>query len=495
MRVADVKRNLYRGSLAAVLRVLLAVPVYVVLTPFTLKYLGHDRFAIWSFNSTIIGLINLTDLGFKNSLLFHCAQNLQDREKIQRLFGAALLLYIGLWILLLVASWALQQQITALIGVPRELRAPAEFVIMITAAGFGLRFIATPFQSVIEAHYGVRYSQYVLLMWLLVNAGSTLLVLPLSPDLYALGWVSLASNGLVLLAFYFYVRRKLPFLGLRALSWEAGAARSLLKYGFGIYIATVMITLREPICKIFLSRHFGLPEVADFDIAFRLCTQIVSAVISPLLGTFAAAAVLSKRPAELVTVLRPLCGFTLLVLTPLTLFLMSFSSSLVTLWLGPSGAAVAALLPWMFAAFAVYYSTEVLYQALLGSGWSNYSALVQGLNLAIMLLCLCLTQGRGPIASVAVSLLAGFSAFSIANLIAFRRRVSRLSLFGPGRLLLFACPSLAYGGMLLIVGAQPAVLVPAFVVYVAVHLAVAKHAGIADSVAMIRSLIPRVARA
>src|SRR5688572_27613678 len=123
MDVANVKRDLYRGSFAAALRVLLAVPIYMVLTPFTLKYLEYDQFAIWSFHSAIIGLINLTDLGFKNSLLFHCAQNLDDREKIKRLFGSALLLYLSLWILILAASWALQAEIMELIGVPQQLHA------------------------------------------------------------------------------------------------------------------------------------------------------------------------------------------------------------------------------------------------------------------------------------------------------------------------------------------------------------------------------------
>ncbi len=493
MDIAKVKNDLYKGSLAAVLRIILAVPIYIVLTPFILEYLKQDQFAIWSFNSTIIGLINLTDLGFKSSLLFHCAQTPGDQTRIKLLFGTALTIYIGLWIVVVVTCWLLQEPITKLLGVPDHLRGPAGFVIVITAVGFGLRFIATPFQAVIEAHYGVRYSQHVLLMWLVVNAAATLLVLPFHPDLYAMGWISLLGNALVLIAFYVQVRRKLPFLGWTSISLDAGTTRALLKYGAGIYVATIVITLREPLYKIFLSSNFGLDQVATFEIAFRLCTQVVSAVISPLLGIFTAAAVLSKRPADLAIVLRPLCGVTLLVLAPLALFMMSFSSSLTALWLGPSTTDVARLLPWMFAAFSVYYATEILYQSILGNGWSNYAALVQGISLGLMAAVLYLLRDSGAIESTGLSLVVGFSAFSIVNLIAFRRRFAAVKLFDAGMLAMFATPSIAYCAVLCLSENRQWLMAAAFSVYVVVHVVVAKKLGIADLTLVVRRLIPRIA--
>lgn len=46
VNVAAVETNLYRGSFAALLRVVLAIPVYMVLTPYVLKYLHTEQFAM-----------------------------------------------------------------------------------------------------------------------------------------------------------------------------------------------------------------------------------------------------------------------------------------------------------------------------------------------------------------------------------------------------------------------------------------------------------------
>jgi O-antigen/teichoic acid export membrane protein len=487
----EVERNLFSGSRAALFRVALAIPIYILLTPFTLKYLHADRFAIWSFNATIIGILNLTDLGLKNSLLYYCARNVSDLEHLKELLGTALCIYWGLWVLIIGTTAVFLTDVVDLLHVPVSMQSSASFVVIITVLGFGLRFISMPMQAVIEAHHGVAFTQKVLILWLVINAAATFLILPLHADLYTMGWISLGTNALVFLVFQRRLVSQFPYLRLRNLTFHIRAAHMLSRYGVGVYFAAIMITLREPLYKIFLSRYYGLPSVADFEISFRLCTQLISAVISPLLGTFAAAAVLSMRPQELTLLLRPLWGFTLLILLPLALGSISFSPWLVTSWLGANKQGVAVMLPWVFSAYAIYYATEVLYQGLLGGGGSKYSAVIQTATLAVCAALLYALKSLAPALDVGVSIFVGFSLFSCGNLVRFNRRFPSIKMYTFGQIALFSLPSIAYISLLLTFNIQHLVLIISYAAYLFTHAWVAHRVQIVDPIALFRRLLPK----
>jgi O-antigen/teichoic acid export membrane protein len=269
--------------------------------------------------------------------------------------------------------------------------------------------------------------------------------------------------------------------------------RTLMKYSAGIYLATLMITLREPLYKVFLSRTYGLEEVATFEIAFRLCTQLISAAVSPLLGVFVAAAVLAKRPEELSAMVRPVFAASLLVLPPLAAAAVAFSDVAVGWWLGAAGARVAQLLPWMLSGFALYYCTEVLYQGLLGSGRPAYASFVQTSVLAVMAAVLFLARRADAVSAVGWSMCAGLAIFSVCNVFAFRRMISQTGLFAVRDVLLLATPTVAFCLTRSLWGEEPAVAASAFVCYLVLHIVVAKALGIADLKLLVQRVISRMA--
>ena len=60
MDLALVKHRLLQGSLVGLARTALAVPIYLVLTPFLLRALGPNFFGIWSFGAIIMSVLALT---------------------------------------------------------------------------------------------------------------------------------------------------------------------------------------------------------------------------------------------------------------------------------------------------------------------------------------------------------------------------------------------------------------------------------------------------
>lgn len=487
MELEIIKQKILKGSALGVGRLVLAMPIYLALTPFVLDRLGAEMFGIWSFSTIMIAVLTLTDFGFKNALVYHIARIADRPDEIQRHFSVAYLNYLVLVAIVVVGSLVLGRDIARhVLRVPEPMSAEAAFVLVSTAVSFGLRFLAIPYQGILEARQELYYSQLVFTGWLLLNSVGTVVALLVRADVYALGAVSILSNLWVFLAFYRRVRRRFGFarVTLRGITWAH--VGKMLSYGTGIQLATLAIALREPIFKVLLARYADLHAVATFEIVYRLSTQVVAIVVTPLLGTFAASALLVDRTRDLEAVLSPLFRFALTALVPLALLLGSFSPLLVTHWLGSDFMAVGQLLPWTFLAFAVYYLTEVLYKAIEGSGSAGYSAAVQFVSLGIGVAVFAMAMPDVNRA-IAAGLLAGFAFFSAANVFVFRRRFPDVRLVRAEQLAALAVPALIY------VAAAPWLDSEArgawYLVYLSVHVWAARRAGVFDFIGVTRQCL------
>lgn len=264
-----------------------------------------------------------------------------------------------------------------------------------------------------------------------------------------------------------------------------------VKYGIGIHIATIVITLREPLYKVLIARTYGLSEVATFDVSYKLCTQVVSVVVSPLLGVLATSAMLSNREHDLEKILRPFFGYALLILIPAALFFESFSKELVQLWLGSSLLNAGQMLSMIFIAFAIYYMTETLYKAIQGSGLSVYSGAVQIASIFIQIGVFFLLISK-PIWSIPISILAGFIFFSFTNFFVFKWRFRKITLIRPNQLLWVIIPACSY---ILVQYMTSKNLWPfLFSAYIIVHLFCVRSAKIFDWIGIAKDFVSLKAR-
>ena len=295
MELNLLKKKLAQGSIAGLVRVGLAVPLYLIMTPFVLHRLGSELFGLWSFGTLVISVMTITDFGFKNALVYHIASDLDNHDRLNQHFNVAFLTYLVMTLIALIVTLIFGKAIALhLLRVPESLHAEARFVLWVTAASFGLRFLSISFQALIEAHQEHATVQIVLLSWLLANFIGTLVALSLQPNIYALGIVTLSSNALILIVFWSYVSRRYSFIRISKKFLSRNATRDMLGYGSGIQLATLLIAAREPLIKVLIARTYDLVSVATFEIVYKLCTQLVSLVTTPLQGSFAASALLSK---------------------------------------------------------------------------------------------------------------------------------------------------------------------------------------------------------
>jgi O-antigen/teichoic acid export membrane protein len=250
----------------------------------------------------------------------------------------------------------------------------------------------------------------------------------------------------------------------------------MLKYGAGIQLAAVAIALREPLYKIVLIRTYDLATVAAFEIAFRLCTQLVSIITTPLLGVMGVSALLSQRHEDLSRILRPLFVYGVVVLPPAVLFAYTFSTPLFNLWLGQKGNEAAHLFPGFFLGFSIYYSTEVLYKSIEGSGRSWYSATLQ-IVVLVAQIALLISVTVVPW-SIAGSLFIGFAVFSLSNFVMFARCYGTIRLIPPIQMLWVSFPTSIYIGLLPFLSQDS--LIWTFLAYLLAHLTVLMRSAVFD---------------
>lgn len=477
MDIPTLWRKIFAGSVVGFLRIGLAVPVYLILTPIILNTLGEERFGLWSFSTIIISVLNLADFGLKNSLVYHVAQQREDREAVIQHFTFAALMYLTIssciaLILIVFHRWI----IVSALHVPPHLFEEAQFLLIVTVIAFSVRMIAIPYQATLEGHQELSLSQSVFLIWMLAYSIAISAALILRPDIYGLGFATLFSNVVLLLGFFGITKLRLPFLRFTLTQLRPGALGSMLTYGAGIQIATAAIALREPLYKIVLVRAYDLSTVAAFEIAFRLCTQLVSVITAPLLGVLGVSALLSHRHEDLTRILRPLFIYGVILLLPAILFAYTFSTPLFHLWLGAKGKEAAHLFPGMFLGFSFYYATEVLYKSIEGSGRAWYSAILQILVLVLQV-SLLISFTFVPW-SVTGSLFIGFAMFSLANFVMFRHCYGSIQLLQPTQMLWLAFPTSLYIGLFPFLPQDSQIWT--FLAYLLLHLVVLIHSGLVD---------------
>lgn len=477
MDIPTIRKKIFAGSVIGFLRVGLAVPIYLILTPIILNTLGLERFGLWSFSTIVMSVLNLADFGLKNSLVYHVAQQREDPEAVTRHFTSTALMYLVIssfiaLIMIIFHRWIIE----TVLHIPSHLFEEAQFLLIVTVIAFSVRMMAIPYQAILEGHQELLLSQSVFLLWLLANSIAVSVALILRPDIYGLGLASLFSNVVILLGFYGTTKWRLPFLRFAPTRVKVDALGSMLKYGAGIQLAAVAIALREPLYKIVLIRTYDLASVAAFEIAFRLCIQLVSIITTPLLGVLGVSALLSQRHEDLARILRPLFVYGVVVLPPAVLFVYTFSTPLFTVWLGQKGNEAAHLFPGFFLGFSIYYSTEVLYKSIEGSGRSWYSATLQIVVLAVQI-ALLISVTVVPW-SIAGSLFIGFAVFSLSNFVMFARCYGTIRLIPLIQMLWVAFPTSVYIGLLPFLSHDSRIWT--FLAYLVTHLIVLTHSGLVD---------------
>jgi len=355
--------------------------VALITIPLCLRAYGEAHFGLLSLGWTFIVAFAYLDLGLGVSTTKYTAQVLRDNEldAVPRIIWTSICLQLiaGLIFFSMVA-FAAPYMVDHLVSIPPAMRNDA--LAVVRYAGLSIPFITggAALRSVLEAsnRFGLTNAIKIpssSLLFLIPGVGAlTGLSVPTVILLLALSRVGTA------LTFFFFTARLYPVV-LQGIFFETAQAKVLLGFGGWVSLSTVLNPVIHHGEKLLIVSLVSIGALSYYSPPLDMVARLGIIPFSMAMAMLPKFSYLGKE--EMVEqrehlLIRPM-KYLLLIMTPLSAFVIFFSREILSLWLGPmfadaSGDVLALLAcAYFFNAFAY-----IAFSAIQGLGHPEYKAIL-----------------------------------------------------------------------------------------------------------------------
>ncbi len=231
------KRNYFAGLVTGYLVTIVTIFVGLWLTPFSLRYLDREQYAVFTLSSDIISWLTLLDLGISAGLNVQVAQQTgkPDQEKINILASTTFysqLLLVGIILLL---GIGIASVFPAFISVRPDLRSPSLFTILLMVLGLGISLGTRTFSVLLVAHQQVYMDNLIRLGLILIRTTITVLLLIKGFGIISTALANLSATIITCLLAVWRAYRLLPGLQIRRSLFSGDVFKKTL--GLGIWFS------------------------------------------------------------------------------------------------------------------------------------------------------------------------------------------------------------------------------------------------------------------
>ncbi len=273
-------KNLIQGSGSGVFRMVTMAVIGFFIMPFTVHHLGPEQYGLWATAVSFIGYYTFLDLGMSGAVFTHIAYAFgrEDHEEARNIYGAGMLIFGGLGLLLVVVTVALAMGVSLLhYAHSRVLTTLVLIFGLSTASAFGMR---VPFGT-LNAGQHFNLTSWALILTGVLRTIGTVIVLDAGHGVIALAWLSvftaMPANFIVIWA----VHRHYPYL--KSLSWprwNRATVRRLFTFGGPVLIGKIADQIRFQTDTLTVSFFVGLAAVAHYSIGSTLVMYYIDIITS-----------------------------------------------------------------------------------------------------------------------------------------------------------------------------------------------------------------------
>ncbi len=339
----------------------ISMAVGFFLSPFILHRLGNIAYGVWVLTVSVVGYLNLLDLGMQSSVLRFVSQGYtkQDHEGASEAASAALWVRLQISLLALIASLALAVLFPHLFTIPRELAREAQGAIVLIGLTTAVNLSFGVVGGVLAALNRYDLQNYVSLLQTLLRVLGVVAVLQTGHGIVAIAACEFGSVLIGRLFLVWFARRLYPELRLRVKKPKRETLRKIWSYSSYTFLTTIAIQLVYQTDNIVVGAFVSTAAVTTYAIANSLCRyagQVVGSMDStfmPAASTFEAAG----ATASLLMLYKNGTRAIMVVSLPIILTLIIRGPSFISLWMGPqyahsSGIVLAILSIGLFFSFA-----------------------------------------------------------------------------------------------------------------------------------------------
>lgn len=189
-------RNYLLGLSSGYVYTAATVLVGLWLTPFTLRFLDREQFAVFTLAVDVLTWLTLLDFGISSALRVQAAQltGRPDPEQLNRLASTAFFAELGVVLAVVAAGAGLAFLFPHFFPVRADLQRDATMLTLLLLVGTALSLGTQTFSALLVAHQQVHVDNTLNLLNLTLRTVLTVLLLKAGWGLYSLGVANLASK-------------------------------------------------------------------------------------------------------------------------------------------------------------------------------------------------------------------------------------------------------------------------------------------------------------
>ena len=362
------KTQLPRNLSLQVLSFLVHVGIGIWLVPYLIRHLGRAAYGLIPIAGMMTQYVSLISQNISGSVQRFLTIALQrnDTEDANRIFNTAFFSYLALGLVQIPVFGLIIYYANTIFSIPHDLYYDAILLLTCSSASFLINLACSVFAVPIYANNRLDISRSLDIGRMVSRlAGIVFLFVAFGPALRYIGYVDLTLS-LVLGAVQVAIGRRLaPVLQLAVHHFDWRKVRELMGMGWWLFVnqVGVLLFLRTDVwvCNRFVGAEAAgdYAAVLQWSALIREAGGLIGVVIAPMIVIYYARSEMENliRLSKLSVRL-----FTFVLAIPVSL-LCVFSSSILTIWLGPSFAGLAPLMVIMVCHLGVNVGVTPLFNA------------------------------------------------------------------------------------------------------------------------------------
>jgi O-antigen/teichoic acid export membrane protein len=403
-----------------------AMPLWIVVTPYVLGRLGQDRFAVWTLFFLLNGYVISLDLGSGAGAarFVAVAAARRDRGEARLAVMRSLLLGLAIGVLWGLAGISCRELFVRVFHVPPAWDTEVRASLLVFSLSVVIYALSQSLLGSLVGFQRMELWNLYYLSGLVVHMGVLVVLLARGQGLVGAATAAVAGHSATALLAALSVRRELSRLpegeGPPRLTW-----RDLLGYGLWVQAANLFGTLQFQAGRVLLGAIGRLAWVTTFELAFRavnslwsLSTLIQSAVVP------AAAHAVEHEGLEGARRIYGWCCQWVILVGAYTLGLAGATApALFTLWLGRPQPEVAAVARWIALGLGLSTLAGPATTIARGLGTPWFEALNFAIALAVNAGGALLLIPRLGVQGAGIAMAASFLIATMVLLTLFHRRI------------------------------------------------------------------------
>lgn len=265
-------RNYLAGLLSGYTVTFVTVAVGLWLTPFTLRFLDRQEYAIFALTGNILMWLNLLDLGITAGLNTHAARltGRPDQERMNRLASTAFFAQMVVVGLVLAAGAGIVLIFPSFFHVRPDLQTQTMQVVALFVVGSAMTLGMQTFSALLVAHQQIHIDNLIRLALIAIRTLITVLLLLWGWKLLSLAAASVAATGITALLAIWRCYRLLPGLTIRYRLASREILRSLGSLGMWFSVGGLAGIVIQNLDAVVAARLVSLESVTTLSLTGRV---------------------------------------------------------------------------------------------------------------------------------------------------------------------------------------------------------------------------------